>query len=109
MPDPGWIGFALGQCVAVPQLLKILRNKDVSGISTATYGFLVGTVFFYFVHALQINDTIFAVSNSISLITNGLIFILILKYRKKSPCHARPDRTQLHHTEPDPTKPNHEK
>ena len=78
----GWLGVATGFLVAPPQLLKIIRTKSVDGISTLTYISLVTALIFYLLHAIYIRSPVFITAQSINLVTNGAILILLL--RKKN-------------------------
>jgi uncharacterized protein with PQ loop repeat len=79
----GWIGVILGLFVAPPQLLKILKNGHTQGISLITYTFLCLALVCYLLHAIYIESTVFIVAQSINLVTNVSILILLLKYRRR--------------------------
>lgn len=80
----GWLGVLLGLCVAPPQLWKIWRSKEVKGISTLTYGMLLATMICYLIHAINIGDAVFIVAYGFNLTINGIIFILMLRYREET-------------------------
>ncbi len=80
----GWIGVLLGLFVAPAQLYKIVRTKKVSGISIITYLFLVGAIFHYFIHAIDIGDSPFIVANGLNLSVNMLVFVLLFVYKRNT-------------------------
>jgi len=79
----GFIGLALGLCVAPPQIYKTLKTKSVKGVSKVTYIILCLTIACYFVYALSIKDLIFSLSNGINLLINGYMATLLFKYGEK--------------------------
>ena len=78
----GWLGVAFGLLVAPPQLIKIIRTNRVDGISLTTYCFLELALVCYLAHAIYIHSAVFATAQSINLLINGAILILLL--RRKS-------------------------
>ena len=75
----GWLGVATGLLVAPPQLIKIIRKKSVDGISTLTYIALVVALTFYLLHAIYIHSPVFITAQSVNLVTNGTILIMLLR------------------------------
>jgi len=75
----GWLGVACGLLVAPPQLIKILKSRRIDGISTLTYVALNFTLVFYLLHAIYIQSPVFITAQSVSLIVNGTILILLLR------------------------------
>ena len=80
----GVIGLTLDILVAPTQLLYLLKTRQVSGIFIGTYIFLVGAMLFYLLHAVLIHDLIFTIAMSVSLVTDLIILVLLLKWRKRS-------------------------
>jgi len=77
----GWMGVLFGLFVAPMQLMKIMRTKQVSGISMITYIFLDLAILCYFIHAIEIGDPPFMVANGLNLTVNVAISVLLWKYR----------------------------
>jgi uncharacterized protein with PQ loop repeat len=77
----GWIGVVLGIFVAPLQLYKILKTKCVDGISIPTYIALCGALICYWYHAAEIRDPVFITAQSVNLIANAIILILLLRAR----------------------------
>lgn len=81
----GWVGVALGLCVPVPQLMKIIRTGEMSNISFGTYSFLIGCMACYLIHAIYIKSPVFMVAQSINLTTNMTIWAMLFRYRLRNP------------------------
>jgi len=79
----GYCGVALGLCVPIPQLISIIRTKRLADVSLGTYSFLVLCLLCYLIHAIYIKAEVFICANSINLCTNGAIFVLLIKDRRK--------------------------
>jgi uncharacterized protein with PQ loop repeat len=75
----GWVGVGFGLLVPIPQLIKILRHQKVDGIALWTYIFLVACLACYLWHAVYIKSAVFTVAQSINLINNGAILVLLVK------------------------------
>jgi len=75
----GWVGVALGLLVAPMQLWKILRTKQINGISKATYTFLCLALVCYLVHAINIKDAVFITAQAINITINFAILILLFR------------------------------
>ena len=66
----------------VPQLIKIIQEKDAEGISVITLSVLiVGNALWVYYGALG-NDLIIIIANSFSLLINIIICILKMIYKK---------------------------
>lgn len=79
----GYFGILLGLLVAPPQLIKIVKSKAVSGISLHTYIFLCCALVAYLIHAIYIGSVVFQIAQAVNLTTNGIILVLLIKYRAK--------------------------
>ena len=79
----GWLGVALGLCVPIPQLIKILRTGKTDGISLMTYSFLTCALACYLWHAIHIQSIVFIVAQSVNLVSNGIILVLLIRGRRK--------------------------
>jgi len=73
----GQKGWGIHGC----ELMKIMRTKQVSGISMITYVFLDLAILCYFIHAIEIGDPPFMVANGLNLTVNVAISVLLWKYR----------------------------
>ncbi|MCI7240820.1 SemiSWEET transporter [Aerococcus suis] len=68
---------------AMPQALKTIKTRDVSGLSFWMYLTLVTGQILWLIHGTIIVDWGLILSNTISLIINGIIFFLIIKYQRQ--------------------------
>lgn len=80
----GWLGVAFGLCVPIPQLVKIIKTKKLADVSLGTYTFLVLCLLCYLIHAIHIKAEVFICAQSVNLCTNGVIFFLLIKDRRKN-------------------------
>ena len=71
-----------GLLVGPAQLVKILKTREVKGISVATYTFLCLALFCYLLHAIHIQDPVFITAQSINISVNGFVLFLLIKLRK---------------------------
>jgi len=78
----GWIGFGCGAFVAPAQLYRIIKTKEVKGISLTTYIFLVCAMTCYLLHAISINSPVFVTAQSVNLLTNLVILVLLIRRRR---------------------------
>ena len=76
----GYLGLAFGLGVAPPQIIKILKTKNVTGVSKLTYWLLCACLVCYFIHAVAIGATVFIISNGINMFINFFTLYLIHKY-----------------------------
>ena len=79
----GWIGVALGLCVPVPQLIQIVKTRKLRDISLGTYSLLCGAIACYLIHAIYISAEVFVVAQSINLVTNTVILILLIRNKRR--------------------------
>lgn len=77
----GWAGFALLQIFYMPQTIRMLKTKDVTGLSLMAWIILWLGLFSYVVYSIAIRDIIFIVGNSAGLAQTSLQIGLILKYK----------------------------
>jgi len=76
----GYLGLAISFLVAPPQIYKIIKTKNVEGISIRTYQILIICMSCYLIHAISIGATVFILSNSINLLMNIFVLLLLKKY-----------------------------
>ncbi len=77
----GWLGVAFGLFVAPPQLYRIIKTKEVKGISLTTYISLCLAMVCYLIHAVYIGSAVFVTAQSVNLIVNIAILVLLLRRR----------------------------
>ena len=81
----GWLGFALLQVFYVPQTVKMLRTRNVEGLSLTAWGILFVGLVSYVIYSFWIRDIVFIAGNIAGVIQTLLQIGLILKYRKLTP------------------------
>lgn len=80
----GWLGFLTMQIFFVPQTVKILRTRDVAGLSLPAWVLLWLGFAFYVTYSIAVMDIVFIVGNAMGLLQTSLQIGLILKYRGQS-------------------------
>ena len=75
----GWAGVGFGLLVAPAQLWKILRTRQVNGISKVTYTFLCLALIAYLIHAIYIKDAVFITAQAVNITVNFTILVLLFK------------------------------
>jgi uncharacterized protein with PQ loop repeat len=78
----GWAGFALTQIFYIPQIVKILRNRDVSGLALPSWFILSIALLLYLVYSVWRHDLVFTVGNAAGMVQSFIMIALILKYRR---------------------------
>lgn len=79
------VGYLAGICVSVcflPQTLKTLKSREVSGLSALSYGIYSLGILSWVVYGFYLGSIQMVVFNAISLCFAFPIFIMILKYRR---------------------------
>ena len=79
----GWIGLGLVQTFYLPQTIKIIRTKQVVGLSLLSWVILWVGLFFYLVYSIYVGDKVFTVGNSAGMLQSTLVIWLILRYRAR--------------------------
>ncbi len=79
----GWAGFALTQIFYIPQTIKILRSRDVSGLSLSSWFILAIALLCYLIYSIYRDDLVFIVGNAAGMTQSLLMIALILKFGKK--------------------------
>ena len=79
----GWIGLGLVQIFYLPQTIKIIRTKEVVGLSLLSWVILLVGLFFYLVYSIYVGDIVFTVGNSAGVLQSTLVIWLILRYRTR--------------------------
>lgn len=73
-----WIGLFLSTTVPLPQIWKLVRH-DGAGVSIVTYCLLCLAMACWIIHAVEIGDAFFIISNSVNLTTNSVILVILLR------------------------------
>jgi MtN3 and saliva related transmembrane protein len=79
----GWIALGLVQIFYLPQTIKILRTKEVAGLSLLSWMILWVGLLFYLVYSIYIADIVFTVGNAAGLLQSTLVIGLVLRYRPR--------------------------
>ncbi|MFC2059102.1 SemiSWEET family sugar transporter [Chloroflexota bacterium] len=80
----GWIGFVLIQTFYIPQTVKILKSRDVSGLALPSWIILATALACLLVYSISRHDPVFMAGNSMGVVQSSIMVGLILKYRKRS-------------------------
>lgn len=68
----------------LPQLYKIIKDKNIEGVSVLTYGLLFTGQMTWVVYGLLVNDTIVICANLVSGVLSLLIIVFFNIYKKRS-------------------------
>ncbi len=79
----GWIGFVLFQVFYVPQVVKVVRSRDASGLSLPSWIILWVALLLYLVYSIYRSDPVFTVGNAAGLAQASVMLVLILRYGKR--------------------------
>ena len=88
----GWAGFALIQIFYIPQIIKIIRSQDVSGLALPSWFILAIGLLCYVLYSISQHNIIFIAGNAAGTVQSLLMIALILWYRKRHP--LRPSSTK---------------
>ncbi len=81
----GWAGFALTQIFYIPQIVKILRHHDVSGLALPSWFILAVALLSYLVYSISRHDIVFIAGNAAGLMQSLFMIALILRYGRSQP------------------------
>ena len=79
------IGIAASVCTAIaamPQLIKLLKEKKADDISLVMLLTLIGGLGLWVAYGILKSDWIIIVSNAVSLLLNITVLILAVKFKK---------------------------
>jgi MtN3 and saliva related transmembrane protein len=79
------LGLSAGICVTIavlPQIWKAWKTKKVKDISPIMFGILVFGVALWVVYGVVENDLPIIATNSASLLLNGIMLYLMVRYNK---------------------------
>ncbi|MBM3157528.1 MAG: PQ-loop repeat-containing protein [Chloroflexi bacterium] len=77
----GWVGFALIQTFYLPQIIKIFKSHDVSGLALPSWLILTVSLVFYLIYSVSRHDPVFIAGNAVGALQAMIMIVLILKYR----------------------------
>jgi uncharacterized protein with PQ loop repeat len=89
MEIAGWAGFALTQIFYIPQIIKILRSHDVSGLALPSWFILAIALICYLVYSIWRHDLVFTVGNAAGTVQSLSMIALMLKYGKSQRMKAK--------------------
>jgi uncharacterized protein with PQ loop repeat len=78
----GWAGFALTQIFYIPQIVKIVRSHDVSGLALPSWFILTVALLCYLIYSIWRHDLVFTVGNAAGMVQSLSMVALIMRYRK---------------------------
>lgn len=79
----GYIAGTLTTICHIPQVFKILRSKNVEGISLMMYGILLTGIFLWLIYGIIIGNLPLIIFNVITAVLTGAIVINVIKHRKR--------------------------
>lgn len=77
----GLIAAALTTLSFIPQVIKVLRTKDTSGISLIMYSLFVLGVFLWIIHGIIIRDVPIIMANCFTLVLSSIVLAYKIKYK----------------------------
>ena len=79
----GWIGFVLFQAFYFPQTLRMLRTRDVGGLSLYAWALLWTALACNVIYAAYISDVVFLAGSAAGLAQTSLQIGLMLLFRMR--------------------------
>ncbi len=76
----GWIGFVLFQVFYVPQVVKVIRSRDASGLSLPSWVILWVALLLTLIYSVFRSDPVFIVGNAAGLAQASVMLVLIRRY-----------------------------
>ena len=89
MEIAGWIGFALTQVFYFPQIIKILRNHNVSGLALPSWFILATALLSSLIYSVSIHNNVFIAGNAAGMVQALFMIALILRYGKSQLVKAK--------------------
>lgn len=84
----GWAGFAVGQAVAWPQVVRALRTSTCS-LSLLSYGLLFVSMSLWLLHGVGIGDAVTIASVAFGAVPNAIVAAVAIRERRAGPCRTR--------------------
>ena len=69
----------------LPQIIKMVKTRDVSGVSLRTYAFTVTCFILWVIYGARIGAWPVAVSNAMALLMSSTVLVLKWRYRDSEP------------------------
>jgi MtN3 and saliva related transmembrane protein len=91
------VGTAAGLCSMisfVPQLIKVVRERDAEGVSLRTYLVTVAGFVLWIAYGVLLGSWPVAVSNAVSLVLSGAILVLKWRFGRAATPARRPGQAQ---------------
>jgi len=85
----GWAGFALTQIFYIPQIIKIVRSHDVSGLALPSWFILTVSLLCYLFYSIWRHDLVFTVGNAAGTVQSISMIALIMRFGKKEATKAK--------------------
>lgn len=79
----GWLSAAILPFVAAPQLLKIVKSKQVQHVSLATYAMLLVGQSAQLAYVTDLHAWPVVIGCGVGLLLNGTVFALMLAWRNR--------------------------
>lgn len=71
----------------IPQIIKLIKTKSAEDFNVKTFAMVLIGIFFMEIYAIDLvlggNGFMYLVTNTMSLLVQGVLVILIVKYRNK--------------------------
>lgn len=80
----GWAGFAVGQAVAWPQVVRALRTSTCS-LSLLSYGLLFVSMSLWLLHGVGIGDAVTIASVALGAVPNAIVAAVAIRDRRAGP------------------------
>jgi uncharacterized protein with PQ loop repeat len=85
----GWAGFALTQIFYIPQIVKIVRSHNVTGLALPSWFILTVALLCYLIYSVWRHDLVFTVGNAAGMVQSLSMIVLIMRYRKSQVVRAK--------------------
>ena len=76
----------------VPQIVKIMKTRDASGVALKTYAFTVTCFVLWVIYGMRLGAWPITIANAVALLMSGTV--LILKWRYRDAEHSGEAREQ---------------
>ncbi len=76
----GAVAAGLSVTSFVPQIIKMVRTRDVSGVSLRTYGFTVSCFTLWVVYGARLSAWPVTIANALALLMSGAVLFLKWRY-----------------------------
>ncbi len=85
----GWAGFALTQIFYIPQIIKIVRSHDISGLALPSWFILTIALLCYLIYSVWRHDLVFTVGNAAGMVQSLSMIVLLMRYGKSQVVKAK--------------------